>query len=84
VAASSTARWLNIINIVGIASVVLFLYFFGWQSFSGMDISQSLPEFSAATRASILENSMWVVSTLAVAFGLMFTPWGRRLRDEFG
>jgi hypothetical protein len=49
-----------------------------------MSISVSLPEISAATRDSILMNGCTVIATLAVAFGLMFTPLGRRVRDEFG
>ena len=84
VGSASTARWLNIINIAGVVSVALFLYFFGWQNLSGMNIGESLPEISAATRMSILQNSIWAVSMLAVAFGLMFTPLGRRIRDELG
>jgi hypothetical protein len=81
---SPAARWLNLINILGLASVAIFLGVFGWQMFSGMDISESLPEISAATRESILMNGSTIITTLAVAFGLMFTPLGRKLRDEFG
>jgi hypothetical protein len=29
-------------------------------------------------------NGCTVVAALAVALGLMFTPLGRRVRDEFG
>ncbi len=83
-ATPATARWLNLINILGVASVAIFLCVYGWQIFSGMNISVSLPEISAATRESILMNGCTVIATLAVAFGLMFTPLGRRLRDEFG
>ena len=83
-ATPATARWLNLINILGVASVAIFLCVYGWQMFSGMNISVSLPEISAATRESILMNGSTVIATLAVAFGLMFTPWGRRVRDEFG
>jgi hypothetical protein len=83
-ATPATARWLNLINILGVASVTIFLCVYGWQMFSGMNISVSLPEISAATRESILMNGCTVIATVAVAFGLMFTPLGRRLRDEFG
>jgi hypothetical protein len=82
--ASAAARWLNMINILGLASVTIFLGVFGWRMFSGMDISESLPEISAATRESILMNGSTIIATLAVAIGLMFTPLGRKLRDEFG
>jgi hypothetical protein len=83
VATPATARWLYVINIVGLASVTVFLCVFGWQMLSGLDVSVPLPEISAATRESILVNGSTVIATLAVAFGLMFTPWGRRVRDEF-
>ena len=83
-ASAAAARWLNMINILGLASVTIFLGVFGWQMFSGMDISESLPEISAATRESILMNGSTIIATLAVAIGLMFTPLGRKLRDEFG
>ena len=82
--ASAAARWLNMINVLGLASVIIFLGVYGWQMFSGMDISESLPEISAATRESILMNGSTIIATLAVAIGLMFTPLGRKLRDEFG
>lgn len=82
--ASAAARWLNMINILGLASVTIFLGVYGWQMFSGMDISESLPEISAATRESILMSGSTIIATLAVAIGLMFTPLGRKLRDEFG
>jgi hypothetical protein len=77
------ARWLYLINILGLATVTIFLCVFGWQMLSGMNISESLPEISAATRRSIVMNGSMAIAMLAFAFGLMFTPWGRRLRDEF-
>jgi hypothetical protein len=80
----AAARWLNVINILGLASVVIFLSVMGWQMLPGIEISESLPEISAATRDSILMNGCTLIATLAVAFGLMFTPLGRRVRDEFG
>jgi hypothetical protein len=80
----ATARWLYVINILGLASVTIFLCVFGWQMLSGLDISESLPEISVATRERILMSGSTVIAALAVAFGLMFTPWGRRVRDEFG
>jgi hypothetical protein len=80
----ATARWLYAINILGLATVTIFLCVFGWQMFSGMNISGSLPEISAATRESLVTNGCTVIATVAVAFGLMFTPLGRRVRDEFG
>ena len=83
-AAPATARWLYVINVLGLGSVAIFLCVFGWQMLSGMNISESLPEISAASRDSILMNGCTIIATLAVAIGLMFTPVGRRVRDEFG
>jgi len=77
-------RWLYVINILGLASVAIFLCVFGWRMLSGIDISESLPEISAATRESILMNGSTIIATVALAIGFLFTPWGRRVRDEFG
>jgi hypothetical protein len=82
-ASPAMARWLNAINILGLASVAIFLFAMGWPLLSGMDIGESLPDISA-TNASVVMNGSVVIATVAVGFGLMFTPWGRRLRDEFG
>jgi hypothetical protein len=83
-AAPATARWLYVINVLGLGTVAIFLCVFGWQMLSGLDIGESLPEISAATRDSIVMNGCTIIATLAVAIGLMFTPLGRRVRDEFG
>jgi hypothetical protein len=80
----AASRWLYTINILGFASVIICLGVYGWQMFSGMDISESLPEISAATRESILMSGSTIIAAIAVAIGLMFTPLGRKLRDEFG
>lgn len=78
------ARWLYVINILGLGGVAIFLCMFGTQMLVGMDVSAMLPEFSAATRDSLLMNACTVIATVAVAIGLMFTPLGRKLRAEFG
>jgi hypothetical protein len=83
-ATTATARWLYIINVLGLATVTIFLCIFGWQMLSGLDISESLPAISGWNHDVILMNAYSIIATVAVAFGLMFTPWGRRVRDEFG
>jgi len=80
----TAARLLNMLNILGLATVAIFLCVFGWQMLSGLDISESLPEISVATRERILMSGSTVIAAVAVAFGLLFTPLGRRVRDEFG
>jgi hypothetical protein len=83
-ATASTARWLNIINVIGLASVAIFFCAFGAQLLADMDVSFSLPQIPAATAERILADASTVIATVAVAFGFMFTPWGRRLREELG
>ena len=81
--ASSSARWLFFINVIGVASAALLVVIFGLQSFSGASVHLPLPEVSAATRAEILKFATQTVTVVSVVFGLLFTPIGRRLRAEF-
>jgi hypothetical protein len=78
------ARWLYAINILGLGSVAIFLCVYGTQMLAGMDVSAMMPELSSAASARILMNASTVIATVAVAFGLMFTPLGRKIRAEFG
>ncbi|HEY6125361.1 MAG TPA: hypothetical protein VIV63_11980 [Steroidobacteraceae bacterium] len=82
--APATARWLYAINVAGLASVAIFLAAMGWQMLPGLNIGESLPAISAAMSERVLMSASTIIAAVAVAFGLMFTPWGRRLRDEFG
>jgi len=78
------ASLLSVMNVLGLGGVAIFLCVFGWQMLSGMDVSAFLPEISAATRDRILMSGSTVIAAVAVAIGLMFTPLGRRLREELG
>jgi hypothetical protein len=82
--ASPTARWLYWINIVALGAAAIFLCIFGAQMLAGVDVSAMLPEISVASRDRILRDSCTVISTVAVAIGLLFTPLGQRLREELG
>ena len=75
-------RWLNVINVVGLAASAVIASFFGAQLLAGADIAISLPEIStAATERVMMEMSLYIAGA-AILFGQWFTPWGRRLRDE--
>jgi negative regulator of sigma E activity len=77
-----TARWLYIINVLGLASAAIVACAFGAQMFAGVDTTISLPEISQATRERILPLMSQGFAGVALVFGLMYTPWGRRLREE--
>jgi len=83
-AAPQVARWLRIVNIVGLASVAVVVGMYGAQMLAGMDLSASMPEISAATWERIVSGTSMGIAEAALVFGLMFTPVGRRLREELG
>jgi hypothetical protein len=80
--APRAANWLMISNAIGVSITVILVVVFGMQSFT--DVSQSVPtiEVSAATRDQIFQVGGQAIAVVALVFGLMFTPIGRRLRDE--
>ena len=78
----SSARWLFIINIVGVAIAAALVVIFGLQSFTEVSVNLPMPEVSANVGAQILRFATPVVTTVALVFGLLFTPIGRRLRAE--
>lgn len=82
VAVPKVARLLQIINVVGLASVAILASFYGAQTLAGADIAISMPKFSAPTIERIAMTTSAGVAGASMIFGLMFTPWGRRLRDE--
>jgi hypothetical protein len=82
--ASSSARWLFVINVLGVTIAAVLVVIFGLPSFSFSEVSVSLPmpEISASTGAEILKFATQTVTFVSLIFGLLFTPIGRRLRAE--
>jgi hypothetical protein len=80
---STSARWLMISNVVGIAVTVLVVAVFAVQSFSGVSVNVPTVEVPAATLEQIYKVAGQAIGFAALVFGLMFTPIGRRLRAEF-
>ena len=60
----------------------LLVLIFGMQSFNDVSVTLPAPEVSAAASAEILKFAAPGITAVAVIFGLMFTPLGRRLRAE--
>jgi hypothetical protein len=80
----TAARWLTIINFLGLAVVALMVWAYGAQMFAGADFIASFTELSAASRERIVSGASLGIAAAAVLFGFMYTPWGRRLRQELG
>ena len=81
-AASNTARWMFIVNAVGIASVVVVLCVFLFQWLAGVQVDAAMPDISALM--SERDASKWStgIAGAALLFGFLYTPWGRRLLSE--
>lgn len=79
----SSARWLFVINVVGVAVAVALVLIFGMQPYADVTVNVPTPEVSAATQVQILEFAAQTITIVSVVFGLLFTPIGRRLRAEF-
>jgi len=81
-AVPESARWMFITNVLGLSIAALLVVIFGLKAFGGVEVSVSVPEIAPATMQEIIGLSVKVVTVLALVFGLMFTPIGRRLRAE--
>src|SRR5262245_31668342 len=79
---SRAGRWLSIVNAVGIASVAVVLCVFLFQWLAGVQVDTTIPDFSP--QISDQSASQWStgIAGAALLFGFLYTPWGRRLRDE--
>jgi hypothetical protein len=76
-------RWLNVINIASLASVAIFVSFFGARMLAAADISLTVPEFAPTVNVEIVTQLSLALAGAAVLSGFWNTPWIRRLRDEF-
>jgi len=83
--APGSARWLLIANAIGISVAVLLVIFYGMKAFSAVNVSVDVPvpQISPAAMQEIVALSVQTITVGAVIFGLMFTPFGRRVRAIF-
>ena len=76
-------RWLNILNIAGLAGSAIFVSFFVARMFSGIDLTVTMPEIAPTVGAGVAAPLSLGIAGAAILFGFWNTPWIRRLRDEF-
>ena len=81
-AAPRLARWLGVMNVIGLASVIIFLMLFGAQMLAGMQVDVALPQISTSND-EVLSPVSGVIALASLLFGFAYTPWGRRLLNEF-
>ena len=81
-AASRAGRWIFIVNSLGIACVAVFLCVFLFRWLAGVQVESTIPDLSF--QLSDQHASAWStgIAGAALLFGFLYTPWGRRLRDE--
>jgi hypothetical protein len=81
-AVPESARWMFITNVVGLSVAALLVVVFGLRAFGGVEVSMTVPQIAPATFQEIGAISAKILTVVALVFGLMFTPIGRRLRAE--
>jgi hypothetical protein len=81
--AQSSARWLFVINVIGVSVAVLLVIIFGLNSFTDVTVNMPMPQVSEAAQVQIFKIAAHALTIVSVVVGLLFTPIGRRLRAEF-
>lgn len=78
----AAARWLFAINVFGVVSTLALVAYFALPMLPAVDVTVAVPEVSTGFVERAVEAIKWPVTILALAFGLMFTNFGKRLRSE--
>jgi hypothetical protein len=84
--APGAQRWLLASNVGGFIVAALLVVYFGVRMLGGVQVDLPVvPALSLSPEQMDATIKMvgWAVTFGALAFGLMFTPLGRRLRSEF-
>jgi hypothetical protein len=85
-ATSGAQRWLLASNIAGFVVAAILVVNFGMRMLGSVHIDTSalpMPTLSPEQTDQGIKIIGWVITGAALAFGLMFTSLGRRLRSEF-
>lgn len=81
-----STNWLLVLNGIGVGVALVLIAVFGTQSLSGIEANVAIPAVSMqvapATMDLIWKYAIQSVTVVAIGFGLMFTPPGRRARQE--
>ena len=84
--AARVSRWLSISNALGIVVAAALALYFGLKFFSGVEVNFSvdipLPVLPAVDVTHVTATGGYVIGLVALAFGLAFTPFGRRVRSS--
>jgi hypothetical protein len=79
--AAPRKNWLFVLNGIGFGAAFLILVVFGGHWL--MQTNVSLPELNVpASNDQVIQVALQATTVGCVLFGLMFTPLGRRLRQE--
>lgn len=79
-------RWLLASNVAGFIVAALLVIYFGARMLGGVAVDLPaipMPSLSPEQTAATIKLVGWICTGAALAFALMFTPLGRRLRSEF-
>lgn len=84
--ATGAQRWLLASNVGGFIVAAVLAVYFGIRMLGGVAVempAMPVPALSHEQFEATIKLVSWGFTGLALAFGLMFTPLGRRLRSEF-
>lgn len=82
-ASSGAGRWLFIVNALGLLCVAVVVCVYGFQWLGGLHLEGSIPDFTPVISERNAVSWSTGIAGAALLFAFLYTPWGRRLRDEF-
>jgi hypothetical protein len=82
--AAAVPRWLFVLNVVGVGAAIVVALVFGAPLLASAESAVSLPQVSVAPGVAerLAGYAIHAITFGSIAFGLMFTSLGRRLRSE--
>jgi hypothetical protein len=82
--APAVPRWLFVLNVVGVGAAIVVALVFGAPLLASAESAVSLPQVSVAPGVAerLAGYAIHAITFGSIAFGLMFTSLGRRLRSE--
>jgi hypothetical protein len=84
--AGEAQRWLFASNVGGFVVAAILIVYFGLRMLGGVAVAMPampMPSLSPEQTDATMKLVAWGFTVAALAFGVMFTPLGRRLRSEF-
>ena len=84
--AGEAQRWLFASNVGGFIVAAILIVYFGLRMLGGVAVAMPampMPSLSPEQTDATMKLVAWGFTVAALAFGVMFTPLGRRLRSEF-